>query len=201
VSRQLDSDNFNNFIDGSFLIDLPLCGRLFTWYHGDGISMSRLDRFLVSVKWCDSWPNCIQVAHQRGLSDHVPLLLHVDDANWGPRPLRLMKCWADYHGYAEFVREKLNSFSLNGWGGHVLKMKFKMIKACLKVWHQQHSKNIEGRIMDVKSRILSLDTKGEEAELAEEETRELLDLSVNLHSLSRVHTSMNWQKARMNWVK
>jgi len=55
------------------------------------------------------------VAHQWGLSDHVPLVLHIDDANWGPRPLRMMKCWVDYHGYSEFVRDKLNS--LSGWLG------------------------------------------------------------------------------------
>ena len=61
--------------------------------------------------------------------------------------------------------------------------------------------NIEGKIFEVKNRLSFLDTKGEEAELVEEETRELHDLSINLHSLSRVHTSMNWQKARMNWVK
>ncbi|AES65125.1 endonuclease/exonuclease/phosphatase family protein [Medicago truncatula] len=59
VFRQLDADNFNNFIDNSFPIDLPICGTLFTWYRGDGISMSRIDRFFVSAKWCDSWPNCI----------------------------------------------------------------------------------------------------------------------------------------------
>jgi len=90
--RQLDANNFNNFIDGTFLIDLPICGRLYTWYRGDGISMSRIDRFLVSAKWCESWRNCIQMAHQCGLSDHVPLVLYVDETNWGPRPLRLMKC-------------------------------------------------------------------------------------------------------------
>jgi len=37
-------------------------------------------------------------------------VLTVDDSNWGPRPLRLLKCWADYQGYAEFVREKLIVF-------------------------------------------------------------------------------------------
>jgi len=44
--------------DGS-LLDLPICGRLFTWYRGDGVSMSRLDRFLLSDNWCNVWPNCI----------------------------------------------------------------------------------------------------------------------------------------------
>jgi hypothetical protein len=81
---------------------------------------------------------------------------------------------------------------MDGWGCHVLRMKLKMIKACLKDWHMQHTKNIEGRITDAKNRMDSLDSKGEEAELAEEEIRELHDLSINLHSLSRVHTSMNW---------
>jgi exonuclease III len=201
IFRQVDADIFNNFIDGCFLLDLPICGRLYTWYRGDGISMSRIDRFLVSAKWCESWPNCIQVAHQRGLSDHVPLVLYVDESNWGPRPLRLMKCWSEYVGYGEFVREKLNNFSLEGWGGHVLKMKLKMIKSCLKEWHQKHSKNIDGKISEVKNRISLLDTKGEESELMEEETTELRELSVELHSMSRVLTSMNWQKARMSWVR
>jgi len=38
------------------------------------------------------WPNCIQLANQRGLSDHVPLELYVDVDNWGPCPFRMLKC-------------------------------------------------------------------------------------------------------------
>jgi len=104
-----------------FLEDLPIYGRLFTWYRGDGYSMSRLDRFLLSVNWCSVWPNSIQVANQQGLSDHVPLVLSVDEANRGPRPLHMLKCWADFPGYAQFVRDKWNSLHIEGWGGFVLK--------------------------------------------------------------------------------
>jgi len=50
VFRQVDADVFNKFINDCSLIDLPICGRLFTWYRGDGISMSRLDQFLLSSK-------------------------------------------------------------------------------------------------------------------------------------------------------
>jgi len=78
---------FNQFIDGNFLNDLPLCGRSFTWYRGDGIAMSRLDRFLLSNFWAFMFPNCIQVALSRGLSDHCPILLTIDKENWGPKPL------------------------------------------------------------------------------------------------------------------
>lgn len=84
VYRHVDTYCFNNFIDACFLVYLPICVRLFTWYHSDGFTISRLDRFLLSAKWCESWPNCVQVAYQRGLSDHVPLVLHVEDVNWGP---------------------------------------------------------------------------------------------------------------------
>lgn len=49
VCRQGDMDVFNKFIDDSLLVDLPIYRRLFTWYRGDGVSMSRLDRFLLSV--------------------------------------------------------------------------------------------------------------------------------------------------------
>ena len=58
---------FDCFIDDNMLVDLPLHGRNFTWFKGDGKSMSRLDQFLLSEGWCLFWPNCTQVALLRGL--------------------------------------------------------------------------------------------------------------------------------------
>jgi len=121
VSSQAASAHFNQFIEGNFFIDLPLWGRRFTWFRGDGRSMSCLDRFLLSDSWCISWPNCCQMASARGLFDHCPLVLTVDEEDWGPRPLRILKCWEDFPGYNIFVREKWNSFHIEGWGGYVLK--------------------------------------------------------------------------------
>jgi hypothetical protein len=42
-----------------------------------------------------------------------------------------------------------------------------------------------------------LDTKGETSVLLEEEVPELRDLSVSLHSMSRIQTSVCWQQARL----
>ena len=39
---------FNNFIEENMLIDLSLCGRRFTWFKVDDITMSRIDRYLLS---------------------------------------------------------------------------------------------------------------------------------------------------------
>ena len=64
---------FSHFIEDNSLLDLPLCGRRYTWFKGDGTSMSRIDRFLLSEDWCLQWPNCLQVALLRGIYVHCLL--------------------------------------------------------------------------------------------------------------------------------
>lgn len=42
-----DASAFNLFIDDNLLIDWPLCGRRYTWFKANGISMSRIDQVLL----------------------------------------------------------------------------------------------------------------------------------------------------------
>lgn len=44
-----------------------------------------------------------QMASSRGLSDHCPLQLSIDEENWGQRPLHMLKCWETFPGYDTFV--------------------------------------------------------------------------------------------------
>lgn len=194
-------EHFNQFIEDNGLIDLPLCGRNFTWFKGDGRSMSRIDRFLLSEEWCLAWPNCLQVAQLRGLSDHCPLSLSVDEENWGPRPSRFLKCWADMPGYKLFVTDKWKSLRVEGWGGYVLKERFKLIKRALKEWHLSHSQNLSVKISSLKDRLAELDSKGEVDELSEGECGEVHDVSATIHSLSRLDNSICWQQSRNKWLR
>jgi hypothetical protein len=41
-------NRFNSFIMDVELVDLPIAGWSFNWYRGDEITMSRLDRFLLT---------------------------------------------------------------------------------------------------------------------------------------------------------
>jgi hypothetical protein len=102
-------------------------------------------------------------------------MLYVDDVNWGPRPFRMLKCWSDFPGYGDFVHEKWGSFTCQGWGGYVLQQKFKIMKSCLKDWHRQHSQNLDSKILEVKNKIVFLDSKGEVSVLRGEEVLELHD--------------------------
>ncbi|XP_058740918.1 uncharacterized protein LOC131613249 [Vicia villosa] len=48
VSNSNEIKEFADFIERFRLVDLPCKGKKFTWYSGNGISMSRIDRLLVS---------------------------------------------------------------------------------------------------------------------------------------------------------
>jgi hypothetical protein len=40
-SRRTDIQAFNNFIQkGEFVVDLPMAGKMFTWWRSNGLSMS-----------------------------------------------------------------------------------------------------------------------------------------------------------------
>ncbi|PNX63624.1 cysteine-rich receptor-like protein kinase, partial [Trifolium pratense] len=67
----------------------------------------------------------------------------------------------------------------------------KMIKAGLKEWHKAHTHNIPGRIKTLKGRLSTLDEKGEEDDLTEEELMELHGVSSDIHSLSRLHANIS----------
>ncbi|XP_059658982.1 uncharacterized protein LOC132305342 [Cornus florida] len=57
----LEMTQFSDFIDGHFLIDLQLEGATFTWSSGrDSVTLSRLDRFLISGDWEEKFPDVTQ---------------------------------------------------------------------------------------------------------------------------------------------
>jgi len=195
-----DHSPLNQFIEDNGLVDLPMCDPHFTWYKGGGLSMSQIDRFLLSKEWCLVWPNCLQIAQLRGLSNHCPLLMSLDEENWGPRPLRMLKCWQDMLDYKQFVISKWKSLHIDGWGGFVLKENLKMIKMALKDWHVSHSKNVPSKIDSLKARLSVCDCKGEDEVLTADEVAELHG-TLDIHSLSRVNTSICWQQSRLLWLR
>jgi hypothetical protein len=96
---------FNSFFDDLDLVDLPLLGRHFTWYHANGIAMSRIDRCWVSLEWLQMWGDCSAWVCPRDVSDHCPLVLKYVDDNWGPKPFRFNNFWLDHKGFNKVVED------------------------------------------------------------------------------------------------
>jgi hypothetical protein len=93
VSPSVELVEFNNFVTNMELVDLPILGRRFTWYHTNGISMSRIDRVLVSEDWLVSWANPSLWVLPRSISDHCPLVVRYNCVYWGARPFRFNNHW------------------------------------------------------------------------------------------------------------
>ncbi|KAL8494390.1 hypothetical protein ACS0TY_025266 [Phlomoides rotata] len=64
----------------------------------------RIDRFLLSSRWCNRWPNAKQFGLKRSISDHAPIIL--DDCQpefWGPIPFKMVNWWLDREDFRILV--------------------------------------------------------------------------------------------------
>jgi len=114
---------FNEFLRDVELDDLNLLGRRYTWYHSNGIAMSRIDRVLVSEEWTQFWgPSSLWVLPD-DISDHCPLVLKIDGWDWGPRPFRFNNFWLENNKFKGVVEGIWRSCNSSGWMSFVLKEK------------------------------------------------------------------------------
>ncbi|GKB12744.1 cytochrome P450 [Tanacetum coccineum] len=93
VFCQRSATAFNSFISSTGLADIPLGGTRFTRMNRQGSKLSKLDRFLVSSNFLANWPNAHISTLTRDYSDHAPILLHVEAADFGPPPFRFYNSW------------------------------------------------------------------------------------------------------------
>jgi hypothetical protein len=113
----------------------------------------------------------------------------------------MLKCWRDIPEYKQFVVDTWQSLHVDGWGGYVLKENLKLLKTALKDWHVNHSTNVPGIIDSLKARSAKLDGKGEDVGLLEDEVSELHEVMSAIHSMPRMHTSIQWQQLRLLWLR
>lgn len=68
--RDKDNEDFKEFIEDMKVIDMPVVRSKFTWYGGSGNAMSRIGRFLLSVKLVSDWEVNGQLVGRNELSDN-----------------------------------------------------------------------------------------------------------------------------------
>ncbi|XP_071688852.1 uncharacterized protein [Rutidosis leptorrhynchoides] len=96
---------FNEFIDKTNLIDVSMGGKRFTRICDNCIKFSKLDRFLVSEKFRQSWGDISVMALERKLSDHYPIVLRDMSIDYGLKPIKVFDEWLDLEGLAKIIKD------------------------------------------------------------------------------------------------
>jgi hypothetical protein len=192
---------FGDFIVSMDLVDLPLLGRKFTWFHPNGSSMSRIDRFLISEEWLNDWGGCSLWALPRDISDHCPLILKRSNFDWGPKPFRFNNHWLVHKDYKNVVEEIWRNQSINGWMGIMLKEKLKSIKIRLKEWSKEEFGGMEARITSLIEDIQELDVKSELVGLIDGVVDLRKSKFIDLWNLLKSKEAILFQRSRSKWLR
>ncbi|MCH79404.1 LINE-1 reverse transcriptase like [Trifolium medium] len=180
VNLTTEMREFGGFIEDMELVDLPLLGRKFTWFHPNGRSMSRIDR---------------------DISDHCPLILKRHGYDWGPKPFRFNNHWIEHKNYKKIVKEAWENHSVNGWMGFVLKEKLKGIKNSLKGWNREEFGALEDKIAILIEDINDLDSRSELVGLSNLEIDLRKSKFCNLWKLLKSKEAILFQRSRSKWLR
>ncbi|MCH83420.1 LINE-1 reverse transcriptase like, partial [Trifolium medium] len=161
LPSNVEMRDFGGFIEELELVDLPLLGRHFTWFHANGIAMSCIDRILVSSEWLEAWGDCSVWVCSRDVSDHCLLVLKIANNDWGPKPFRFNNNWIDHKHFKKMVEDRWRGMEVSGWMSFVLEEKLRGLKGSLKEWNMVEFGSLESRLKKLVEDIRELDVKGE----------------------------------------
>jgi hypothetical protein len=201
TSSNLEMRGFRSFLEDVDLVDLPLLGRRFTWFHANGVAMSRIDRVWVSLEWLEEWGDCAVWVCSRDVSDHCPLVLKYPENDWGPKPFRFNNYWLDHKNFKKVVEDCWRGQEVSGWMAFVLKEKLKTLKVCLKEWSKIEFGSIENNIAKIVEEIGVLDVRGELSGLNNLEVMQRKDLFVEFWKLQKIKEASLFQRSRSKWLR
>ncbi|KAK2430145.1 hypothetical protein QL285_028516 [Trifolium repens] len=201
MSVSTEVAEFHDFVDNLELVDLPLMGRRFTWFHANGRAMSRIDRMFISDEWAACWGEGVLWALPRDISDHCPLVLKYNHNDWGPKPFRFNNFWLEHKKCVELVEAFWRGHHVEGWMGFVLKEKLKLLKPVLRNWHKEEFGGMESRIEELTVEINDLDVRGELVGLSSSEVERRKEKFIALWQLLRNKEAILFQRSRSKWLK
>uniref|UniRef100_A0A2N9J896 Endonuclease/exonuclease/phosphatase domain-containing protein n=1 Tax=Fagus sylvatica TaxID=28930 RepID=A0A2N9J896_FAGSY len=153
---------FPDFIESSYLVDLPLEGGSYTWSIGsDPPSMSHIDRVLVSPDWEEQFPNVLQKLLPHPISDHHPILVEASGMVRGKSSFIFENMWLNHEGFVDQAQEWWNGYHFVGNPSFVLACKLKALKWDLKLWNRKEFRDLNSNKNRLIAELLALDIKKE----------------------------------------
>jgi len=182
--------DFSNWIEEMELHDPQLKGGNFTWFRGaNHHSAARLDRFLYSREWEETFKNIRQTIMPRVTSDHSPIMLQCGDWWQNKSYFKFENWWLKVDGFKGLVDSWWSEFVVEGCPDYKLSMKLKLLKQKLKEW----SKQVGGVLGTKKNKLLSelgdIDLAQDSRLLTEDELMVRATILVELEELAKIEES------------
>ncbi|PWA81363.1 RNA-directed DNA polymerase, eukaryota [Artemisia annua] len=158
---------FNEFINNTELVDLPMGGRKFTRMDKYGTKLSKLDRILVSRHFLSKWPNAQLLALPRDLSDHCPIVLKTHSGDYGAIPFKFFNSWllnGDFPTLLSQAWPKTTHTATQQNIQHpaiILKSKFQCLKKAIRAWRKDVVFKNDSLVRELKDKVDFLELKAE----------------------------------------
>ncbi|GJZ21486.1 putative RNA-directed DNA polymerase, eukaryota, reverse transcriptase zinc-binding domain protein [Tanacetum coccineum] len=201
VFNEKQTEVFNSFINNMNLFDVPLGGFRITWTNKWALKMSKLDRFLATEGFHDSFPNITGFILEKGIPDHRPILLKESVVDYGPTPFRFFHSWLDCEGLFDLVVDTWKAFDSGESNGMIsIKKKLQNLKQVIHAWSTSKKLSDNQIKKEHQSRLSLIDAKVDQGVATRDDLNCRISSMKILSDIDRKEASDIAQKAKVKWA-
>ncbi|XP_062093313.1 uncharacterized protein LOC133799309 [Humulus lupulus] len=194
--------NFDALIREMNLVDPKLHNGRFTWTNFRQRPICcRLDRFLFSPTWTESYPFIRQEVLVRIVSDHCPIVLDSNPPSWGPSPFRFDNSWLEHKDFKALCQKWWNSFPLLGWPGYGFMEKLSSVKDKVKGWSKEVFRERSLIKQSLEKRMFEFDRLEEGGQWNEQLLLERRKIKKEWQQVVFEEERGVWFKSKCEWAK
>ncbi|GJS13544.1 putative RNA-directed DNA polymerase, eukaryota, reverse transcriptase zinc-binding domain protein [Tanacetum coccineum] len=172
----------------------------FTRLDKDGRKESKLDRFMVSNRFFDTWKDVSVTVLSRSHSNHCLILLKVGGSYFRPKPFKMFNKWIGVEGFNDLVSIAWTSFSISMRPDIFLKNKLKRLRLAIKDWtnNRMVAQNLAKE--SLMKNLLEWDMKAKNCLINTNDILNKEEWMMDLNHLEQLHHDDLKQKGWVRWA-
>lgn len=191
---------FNDFIRRSSLLEVPMNGRKFTRVNDDGLKFSKLDRFLITNEFGLAWNNLGVKTLERKWSDHLPIMLYEDRADFGAKSFKFFNWWIKEEGVEDLVKEVWGKEVKSIRPDCIFRDKLKNVKGAFTVWAKQRFGKMEEALTQAKEETLKMEEEADLKGWKDVDRNRWINARSKWLDLEEKKLETEKQKAKIKWA-
>lgn len=162
---------------------------------------SRIDRFLISNEWNDSFNAVRQIALPKVISDHRPIILESGDWDATPSFFKFENMWLQSEGFLGKLKSWWQNYTFTGRADFILVQKLKSLKKDITTWNREELGKVETRKNRALEELMALEQAAEDRQLTLSEANQMVSIRIELRQLAKAEEILWRQKSRCLWLK